>query len=123
MSNAWAAGTSSAGVGEATANLRARVLAAASPKAILLTLVAILQLADIATTNTILAMPTGGEGNPVMAYAQHALGSAWPIPKLLLMVGVIAIVAHARTARPAAVLLAMYALTVANNAAIVWLGQ
>ncbi len=44
---------------------------------------ALVQLADIATTRVILQRG-GVEANPLMAWAQGSLGSAWMAPKLAL---------------------------------------
>jgi hypothetical protein len=41
-----------------------------------------LQIADIVTTNRALTIPGIWEANPLMAWAQAELGTAWWLPKL-----------------------------------------
>jgi hypothetical protein len=46
---------------------------------------ALLQIADIATTNHALALPGHAEINPVMASAMTHLGPAWWLPKIAIV--------------------------------------
>jgi len=51
----------------------------------LLILFVILQVADVITTNSALALPGNAEGNPLMASYQAQLGAAWWLPKLAVV--------------------------------------
>lgn len=44
---------------------------------------AALQVADIATTNSVLMKRTGSEANPLVIYFMNALGDDWYFPKLV----------------------------------------
>jgi uncharacterized protein DUF5658 len=48
--------------------------------------IAVLQIADVLTTHYALQVPGVFEGNPVMALAIRYLGNAWWLPKLWVMV-------------------------------------
>jgi hypothetical protein len=52
---------------------------------VLLILFALLQFADIVSTNYALAFPGNREGNPLMASLQAHLGTAWWLPKTAAM--------------------------------------
>jgi hypothetical protein len=49
----------------------------------LLATFALVEIADLLTTNSVLAHG-GGEANPIMAWSQHELGGSWAVPKLAL---------------------------------------
>jgi hypothetical protein len=53
---------------------------------LLLLLFVELQLADIVSTNTALALPGVWEANPLMALSQAKLGAAWWLPKAAAVV-------------------------------------
>ena len=77
-----------------------------------LALVAILgvaQVADLLTTNAFLARG-GIEANPVMAYAQHAMGAGWAIPKLAIALAIIWVFNKAHTRRHMAIVIPAVAL-------------
>lgn len=64
----------------------------------LLATFAVAQIADLWTTNAFLARG-GEEGNPAMAWLQHALGSGWAVPKLAIPVVILWVFAKAHTRR------------------------
>jgi hypothetical protein len=45
----------------------------------------VLQVADVVTTNSALALPGNAEGNPLMAAYQANLGAAWWAPKVAVI--------------------------------------
>jgi hypothetical protein len=65
--------------------------------ALLATLV-IAQIADLMTTNAFLHRG-GTEANPVMAWVQHEMGSAWAIPKLGISLLILWMFSKAHTKR------------------------
>jgi hypothetical protein len=83
-------------------------------KAILLAVFAALQLADVFTTNQVLANG-GREANPLGVLAMSHFGSYWPVPKLALM-AVCMVVMIKWKPKYIAPLLALVGLVVANNA-------
>lgn len=83
---------------------------------LLILLLAALQIADIATTNVSLAMPGLREGNPVMAWAQGALGTHWWMLKWVLAYAGICALALIRNVWPLRVATGYYATIVISNA-------
>ena len=90
-----------------------------SKRVLLLTLV-LLQLADIVTTNTVLAAG-GREANPVMASAMAGFGSLWWLPKLAVAITCALVLIKGRTRYAAAAVAITLAPVVINviNAALV----
>jgi hypothetical protein len=41
-----------------------------------------LEMLDVYTTQLILRLPGGGEGNPLIRETMRALGNGWPVPKV-----------------------------------------
>ena len=76
-----------------------------------------LQIADVVTTNSALAVPGNWEANPIMQLSQIHLGAAWWLPKIAA-VGFAAAVA-ARTSRPWPILfiVSYYVIIVSGNLA------
>jgi hypothetical protein len=76
---------------------------------------------DVWTTNRALAMDIGVvEANPVMAFAMEHLGSAWWVPKLLIALFALVVVAYmqrirTRTIALAGSIAAAYTVVVLNN--------
>ena len=82
----------------------------------LLALLSALQIADVLTTNA--GLRAGAwEGNPLMAWAQAALGPDWWLVKVALVCLAMAVFARRRTALLAAV--AGYAWVVVGNAGVI----
>ena len=80
---------------------------------ILLAFVA-LQIADIATTNHMLANPAVFEANPFMAWSQGSLGALWWLPKAIVVCLCLWIIPRAHIAA-VAVALAVQSAVVVNN--------
>ena len=82
---------------------------------------ALLQLADIVTTNRALALPGNTEANPVMSSAMTHLGAAWWLPKLAVLGLIFVAARYAHDRRSKLLMSAFYAvvaitfLVVANN--------
>jgi hypothetical protein len=85
-------------------------------KAILLAAFGALQIADVITTNRVLANG-GWEANPLGVWAMAHLGNYWAIPKLALMAVCGAVMIRWKP-RHVAPLVALMGVVVANNA--VW---
>lgn len=79
-----------------------------------LILFGVLQIVDILTTNRVLARG-GSEGNPLQELAQSHLGSMWWVPKLVLMLACVFIMAQWKP-RYVMPFVALMALVVSNNA-------
>jgi Domain of unknown function (DUF5658) len=73
-----------------------------------------LQIADVVTTERVLAHG-GWEGNPIGIFAMALLGTYWPIPKLVLMAVCVACMIRWKP-RYVAPLVALMGLVVTNNA-------
>lgn len=86
---------------------------------ILLFIVALLQAADVLTTNGFLSAPGAIEGNPLMAASQIALGQFWWLPKMILLPIILFNLGKYHRLWPAAVVAALYILTVGNNLYII----
>lgn len=83
-------------------------------KATLLAAFGALQIADIITTNWVLANG-GWEANPLEGWVMAHLGIYWPIPKLFLMTACAACMIRWRP-RYVAPMVGFMALVVSNNA-------
>ncbi len=83
-------------------------------KYLAIALIALLQVADVVSTQAALSAPGVIEANPFMALAQAHLGGAWWVAKLVLLPAVI-IVARKPSAVPAAVVAGVFAVVVVNN--------
>jgi hypothetical protein len=79
-----------------------------------LILFGILQIFDILTTDRVLARG-GSEGNPIQELAQAHLGSMWWVPKLVLMLACVFVMAHWKP-RYVMPFVALMAVVVSNNA-------
>jgi hypothetical protein len=79
-----------------------------------LVLFGVLQVADVLTTDRVLARG-GWEGNPLQELAQRHLGSIWWAPKAVLMLACVFIMARWKP-RYVMPLVALMAVIVANNA-------
>jgi hypothetical protein len=80
-------------------------------KRILLLAFVVLQLADVFTTQQVLAAG-GWEANPVGVWAMTIFGPWWPVPKLVLMLACALVMTRWRTryVAPAVVLIAVVVL-------------
>lgn len=76
---------------------------------------AILQAADVLTTNHFLSLPGTIESNPVMRATQTAFGEFWWVPKVLFLPGILYVLARYRKLWPAIVIVALYSIGLANN--------
>ncbi|MBS0638998.1 MAG: DUF5658 family protein [Acetobacteraceae bacterium] len=85
-------------------------------RALLVLLLVALQIADVATTNVALATPGLREGNPVMAWAQEALGAHWWVMKWVLAYAGICALALVRNVWPLRLATGYYATIVISNA-------
>ncbi len=86
-------------------------------KCLLVVILAVLQIADVATTNRALAAdPAHWELNPAMAWFMAHLGAEWWLPKLAL-VGFAVLAAPRIQARWLALAALLYVAIVANNLA------
>jgi hypothetical protein len=81
----------------------------------LLILFAILQFADIVSTNYALASPSLREGNPLMASLQAHLGTAWWLPKAAAMLLVCLMAPLLRRRWPIMFAISFYLLVVIGN--------
>jgi hypothetical protein len=82
-------------------------------KVYLLAAFCVLQVLDVATTNTVLAHG-GFEGNPVMAHTMEHFGSLWPFHKLVMLAACLPIMLR-WPAWKVAPFVALMGLVVANN--------
>jgi hypothetical protein len=82
-------------------------------KVYLLAAFCVLQLLDVATTNTVLAHG-GFESNPVMAHTMANFGSLWPVQKLVMLACCLPIMLR-WSAWKVAPFVALMGLVVANN--------
>jgi hypothetical protein len=80
-------------------------------------LVALLQVADIVSTNAALSKPGVIEANPLVAVSQLALGEYWFVPKLAIATIGLLLLYRAGKAWPALAALTLYAIVVALNLA------
>jgi Domain of unknown function (DUF5658) len=84
---------------------------------LLLLLFVELQLADIVSTNTALALPGIWEANPLMALSQAQLGAAWWLPKAAAVVICCVAAPLVRRCWPLVFAVAYYAIIVSVNLA------
>jgi Domain of unknown function (DUF5658) len=84
---------------------------------LLLLLFISLQLADIVSTNSALAVPGVREGNPLMAAWQAQFGAAWWLPKLVTVGLVAATVLRSRRRWPMFFVVSVSAVAVLVNLA------
>jgi hypothetical protein len=84
---------------------------------LLLILFVDLQLADVMSTNYVLAMPGIVEANPLMALSQAKLGAAWCLPKLAVAGLVAALVPWSRRCWPVISMIAISGAAVLLNLA------
>jgi hypothetical protein len=81
----------------------------------LLALTAILQAADVVTTNAVLSVPGPFESNRVIAAAMEAFGEYWWLPKILVLPTVFYVLGRYHRLWPALLVVLFYSLVVANN--------
>jgi hypothetical protein len=79
---------------------------------------ALLQVADVTTTNIFLTIPGLYEGNPIGVAAQTHLGNAWPLVKLLT-VPMILFLPLSKSVWPALAMIVLYTTVVLNNLIII----
>jgi hypothetical protein len=84
---------------------------------LLLLLFVELQLADIMSTNSALALPGAWEANPLMALSQAKLGAAWWLPKAAAVALCCIAVPVLRRSWPLIVAVSYYAAIVSANLA------
>ena len=84
---------------------------------LLLLLFVELQLADVVSTNSALAVPGVWEANPLMALAQARLGAAWWLPKAAAAALITISAPLLRRSWPLIVAVAYYAAIVSGNLA------
>jgi Domain of unknown function (DUF5658) len=84
---------------------------------LLLGLFAILQVADVVTTNCVLKIPGAIEANPVMAAAQHSLGPWWWLPKAAITLWFVLVASGSRRRWPLVCAVLLCAVVVAINLA------
>lgn len=76
-----------------------------------------LQIGDIVTTNSALAIPGVWEANPLMAWSQAKLGALWWLPKLAVVLYLCVAAAALRRRWPMIFAVSMSGLTVLGNLA------
>jgi nitroreductase len=94
---------------------RLRVTKFSKAKISLLVLAAMLQAADVLTTNGFLSLPGAFEGNPMIGAAQDSFGQFWWVPKILFLPAILYVLATYRRLWPALVVVALYSFIVTNN--------
>ena len=82
---------------------------------LLLVIFAVLQIADVVTTNYALVMPGVWEANPLMALMQTQLGPVWWLPKVAVVVFVCFATPVARRRWPLVLMISYYAVIVSIN--------
>ena len=87
---------------------------------LLLLLFVELQLADIVSTNTALALPEVWEANPLMALSQAKLGAGWWLPKAAAVALCCGVAPLLRRCWPLVFAVACYAIVVGVNLAQFW---
>ena len=83
-------------------------------KVILLAVFGALQIADVMTTQRVLA-GGGWEANPLGVFAMSRLGTYWPVPKLALMAACLVLMFRWKP-KHVAPLVGLMGVVVANNA-------
>jgi Domain of unknown function (DUF5658) len=81
----------------------------------LLAMTAILQAADVVTTNVVLGVPGASESNSIMAAAMETFGRYWWVPKVLVLPTVFYVLGRYHKLWPAIIVVALYSLVVAIN--------
>ncbi len=74
-----------------------------------------LQLADIVTTNSALALPGNWEANPLMALSQVHLGAVWWVPKAAAALLICLLAPLTRRRWPMVFAVAYFSLIVSGN--------
>ena len=82
---------------------------------LLLVIFAVLQIADVVTTNYALVMPGVWEANPLMALMQTQLGPVWWLPKVAVVGFVCFATPVARRRWPLILMISYYAMIVSIN--------
>ena len=82
---------------------------------LLLLLFALLQVADVVTTNYALAVPGVWEANPLMALMQSRFGAAWWLPKVAAVGFICLATPLLRRRWPLLLVVAYYSLVVSIN--------
>jgi len=85
---------------------------------VLISAFALLQFADVMTTNHVLAKPGFGEANPIEALTMAHLGAAWWLPKLMLVVFAFLTAPKVRHAWPYYGIVVYYTGIVAGNVSL-----
>jgi hypothetical protein len=88
-----------------------------------LCLAALLQAADVLTTNAFLRAADTFEGNPFVRGWQAALGEFWWVPKLLFLPAIKYILARYRRLWPAVLIVTLYAIVIVNNLVVIALAH
>ena len=81
----------------------------------LLAITAILQAADVVTTNALIGVPGAVESNRVMAAAIDAFGGYWWVPKILVLPTVFYVLGRYQKLWPAIIVVVLYSFIFANN--------
>ncbi len=84
-------------------------------RTILIYLLVALQFADVATTNIGITLPGRREGNPMMAWAQSALGENWWLIKIGLACIGILVLSRLRPRWPLNMAAGSYSILVVQN--------
>ncbi len=74
-----------------------------------------LQLADVVTTNSALALPGNWEANPLMALSQVHLGAVWWVPKAAAALLICLLAPLTRRRWPMVFAVAYFSLIVSGN--------
>ena len=81
----------------------------------LLAMTAVLQAADVVTTDIVLRVPGAEESNHIMAAAMEAFGPYWWLPKILILPTVFYVLGRYQKLWPAIIVVALYSVVVAIN--------
>jgi hypothetical protein len=86
-----------------------------SSRICLLAITAVLQVADVITTNALIGVQGAVESNRVMAAAIEAFGTYWWVPKILVLPTVFYVLGRYQKLWPATIVVVLYSLIIANN--------
>jgi hypothetical protein len=81
----------------------------------LLAITAVLQAADVVTTDIVLRVPGAEEGNHIIAAAMDAFGPYWWVPKILILPTVFYVLGRYRRLWPAIMVVVLYSVIVSIN--------
>jgi hypothetical protein len=81
----------------------------------LLGITALLQAADVLTTDALIGVPGAVESNRLMAVAIASFGPLWWVPKILVLPSVFYVLGRYKKIWPAVAVVVLYSCILANN--------